>query len=787
MSSAAEVAEPPSAAARAAPALFALAIFTSAALVFLVEPMIAKLVLPKLGGSPAVWNTSMVFFQLALLGGYAYAHLIQRVQSLRLQVIIHLGLLLLGALALPLRVNGLLGDPPTGAPIPWLLGELALSIGAPFAVLSATAPLLQAWYARVRAGEPDAKNPYVLYAASNLGSFVSLLAYPIVVEPLLHLTTQRALWTGGYAVFIAIIAVLGLVGWSARKEDQAPPLPSTAKISWREKAIWTLLAAAPASLMLGVTLHLTVDIASAPFLWVIPLALYLLTFVLAFQEKPLIPLRVTLLVQAAMVCICVATLPFTTLPWPVMFAVNMATFFMTALLCHQTLAGRRPPPDRLTEFYLWLAVGGVLGGVFNALIAPLIFSTVREYPLVLVAATLARPWIRVKATARDWVWLAVTLVLAAGCWIFYERMRADVAFYQSLKLFLGDEPSNLAYWVLGLGAFSAFVVQRRAVFFTVALAALWIGAQDVAGRYNWMHSERSFFGVLRAAHFNDPRYKADTIVLLNGSTLHGAETKALTWQCHAMLYYAQVTPIGQSVTAIQARGPNKDIAVVGLGTGAVAAYKRAGDTLTYFEIDPKVLHFAFDPTYFSYTTKCAEGGPPQVIMGDARLSLAKQPANRYDLLIVDAFSSDSVPTHLLTEEALRGYLRVIKPDGVVLLHLSNRNLEIDSSAASTIRAIGAPALAQDYNEDLDKPFGWEASTDAVIFARNPQALAAFAADKRWAPPPVTTVKPWTDDYTNLIGAMIRRIKQRQAEEAAAQAAEERAEHSKARSKTPSPR
>ena len=267
MSQAAMAPEPDAVGARAAPGLFALAIFTSAGLVFMVEPMIAKLVLPKLGGSPAVWNTSMVFFQLALLVGYGYAHLLQRVESLHRQIVIHLCLLAAAAVTLPLRVNGLLGDPPTGLPIPWLLGELTLSIGAPFAVLSATAPLLQAWYARVRAGHPDAKNPYVLYAASNFGSFVSLLAYPSIVEPLLRLTTQRYLWSGGYVLFIVIVAVLGFASWRARDETETQPLPSSAPIPWREKLIWVLLAAAPASLMLGVTLHLSVDIASAPFLW----------------------------------------------------------------------------------------------------------------------------------------------------------------------------------------------------------------------------------------------------------------------------------------------------------------------------------------------------------------------------------------------------------------------------------------------------------------------------------------------------------------------------------------
>jgi SAM-dependent methyltransferase len=750
--------------ARIAPPLFALTIFTSAALVFLVEPMIAKLILPKLGGSPAVWNTSMVFFQAALLAGYAYAHLIQRVKSLHVQVGVHLGLLLVAALVLPLRVTGLLGDPPTGLPIPWLLGVLTLSIGAPFAVLSATAPLLQAWYARVRAGKPDAENPYVLYAASNLGSFVSLLAYPAVVEPLLHLSTQRALWTGAYFVFIALIAALGLITWRARADNPAPSLAPTAEVPWREKLIWVLLAAAPSSLMLGVTLHLSVDIASAPFLWVIPLAIYLLTFVLAFQRKPLIPLRYTLFTQAIAAALCLAFAPFNSLNWVFMFILNIGAFFITALMCHQTLAARRPPPDRLTEFYLWLSVGGVVGGVFNALIAPMIFSLVREYPIVMVLAVLARPWNMSRMKEREWVWLGAALGSAIAVALLYAVLRNHSNMLDGVQ----DGwimALYVAFALLGLAVMGAFMIRDRAPLFCLALAALWISAQgvavqDTAGQFTWLHSERSFFGVLRTERFLNRNYKGDVMLMFNGTTLHGAQAKNPQWLCHPMLYYAPTTPIGQTLLMMQKRAPSQAIGVVGLGSGAIAAYKRPADSLTYFEIDPKVLHFAFDPKWFSYTTKCASGLAP-VVMGDARLSLAKQPAGKFDVLIVDAFSSDSVPTHLLTEEALRSYLRVMKPGGVVLLHLSNRNLDITTSSEATIRAIGAPVLHQLYFESSAAALYWEASTDAVIFAKSPDALKDFAADHRWETPPPTTTKPWTDDYTNLIGALWRRITAKQ--------------------------
>ena len=331
---------------RLTPILFAVAIFTSASLVFVVQPMVTKLVLPMLGGSPAVWNTAMVFFQAALLAGYLYAHLLQRVGSIKLQVGAHLALLLVAALFLPLHINGWLGDPDPAAPIGWLLATLALSVGAPFAVLSATAPLLQAWFARVRAGYPDGKNPYVLYAASNLGSFLALLSYPFVIEPLTNLFGQRMGWTAGYWAFLLMVAALAFTVWRRRLDRTAEPaqLAATPPIPWREKGVLVLLAAAPSSLMLGVTAHLSTDVASAPFLWVMPLALYLLTFVIAFQTRPWIPLPVTLVLQGALGALCVVVVAFRTLDIRIAFAVHILTFFVTALMCHQTLAARRPPP-----------------------------------------------------------------------------------------------------------------------------------------------------------------------------------------------------------------------------------------------------------------------------------------------------------------------------------------------------------------------------------------------------------------------------------------------------------
>lgn len=740
---------------RLTPALFAIAIFTSASLVFVVQPMVTKLVLPMLGGSPSVWNTSMVFFQTALLAGYGYAHAVQRIGSIRIQVGVHLALLLAAALFLPLHINGWLGDPDPSAPIGWLLGTLALSVGAPFAVLSATAPLLQAWYARVRAGYPDGQNPYVLYAASNLGSFLALLSYPVLIEPLTTLSGQRWGWSGGYAAFMLMVVLLAGVVWRRRADLTQEParLATSAPISWRDKAVLVLLAAAPSSLMLGVTAHLSTDVASAPFLWVIPLALYLLTFVIAFQNRPWIPLPITLVIQGAIGAVCVLVVAFRSANWGMAFGIHLVAFFFATLMCHQMLAARRPAPDRLTEFYLLMSLGGVVGGAFTALVAPVIFNMVWEYPLVLVLVGLARPWGRGRPDGQQ-----IGALVAAACvclapvllsiWLNADD-GARGAFFQFFPMGIGQ----LAMVMLIPAAICAFLVRDRALVFTAILLMITLSSQWIARGYDWSYSERSFFGVMRVANAPDQRMGGDVHVLMHGTTLHGAQARNGLNECAPTLYYNTATPIGQSALMVQRRGPAR-IGVVGQGSGAMAAYKRAEDRMTFFEIDPMVDRLSRDPEWFTFISKCAEG-PIDTVLGDARLTLAKQPAGTYDLLIIDAFSSDAVPTHLLTAEAIQGYLRLLKPNGVVLLHLSNRNLDITMPAVAAGQALGAPLLHQIYGESSSMPEMAEASTEAVVLSRTEAGLADFRADQRWRAPKQTAVRPWTDDYVNLFGSLSR--------------------------------
>ena len=740
------------------PALFALAIFTSAALVFTVQPMATKLILPVLGGSPSVWNTAMVFFQAALLGGYAYAHLLQRIRSMKAQMAVHLALLLLAALFLPLRISGALGDPDPSAPVAWLLTTLALSIGAPFAILSATAPLMQAWYARVRAGHADGRNPYVLYAASNLGSFLALIAYPALIEPLMTLSGQRAAWSGGYAVFVLMASALAVVAWRRGREAvETAPLSRSAAIPWREKVVWVLLAAAPASLMLGVTTHLSTDVASAPFLWVAPLALYLLTFVIAFQARPLIPLPFTLVLAAALGLTCLVFTAFRTGDWLMLFGLHLTTFFFLALMCHQRLAERRPPPDRLTEFYLLLSVGGVVGGAFTALLAPVIFDGVWEYPLMLVLVGLARPLDRTPIRNTE-VYLFVLAVIACVTPPILSamfRVDWDFAWWFSDNV-TGNMP-RFTQLVLTVAIIAGLFLRDRTPAYVAIAVMIALSTHYIARGYEAKSQQRSFFGVMRVGVTQDPRLGGDVHVLMHGTTLHGAQPRDPAFACTPTVYYAPTTPIGQATQAVQRRGPGATIGVVGLGSGAMAGYKRPQDRLTFFEIDPLVDRLARDPDAFTFISDCA-AGPVRTVLGDARLTLESETPGSYDLLLIDAFSSDAVPTHLLTIEAIEGYLRLLKPDGVAILHLSNRNLDITLPAAAAAQRLGAPNLHQVYRESEAGPEMADASTEALILSPTEAGLAEFRRRPEWRVIPETEVRPWTDDYVNLAGALWRQAR-----------------------------
>jgi hypothetical protein len=732
------------AAVRPSAALFAAAAFLSAALVFLLEPMIGQLLLPRLGGSPAVWNTSLAFFQIALLLGYGYAHLLQRLGSLRRQIPAHLAVLAAAALTLPLRIGSALGQGSPHHPILWLMAVLALSVGAPFVALSATAPLLQAWFARIWAGE-EGRNPYALYAASNLGSLIGLLAYPFAVQPTTGLRVQTLAWSIGYLGFAALVALLSWTAWVARAEAAdftAPRQEVGPAPRWRERAAWLLLAAAPSSLLLGVTTQITTDVASAPFLWAPPLALYLLTFVIAFSTRPLIRPETVLLLQAAATPLCLWLAPIRTRDWLPLLCLHLVSFFLTALMCHQALARRRPHPGRLTEFYLLVSLGGVIGGAFNAFLAPVIFDDVWEYPLVLVLAALARPWTNEPAYGRT-----IALMLAGlGCVLFLAQPDVQIGVVAVSIL-------------VALTLVAAFLLRGRPPAFLLLCAGLAVAGVLEHARYQITDSRRSFFGVVQLGEADIPELGGGVRYMMHGSTVHGAEALTPAWRCTPLTYYEPTSPIGQVFTRAEANKSSLSFGLIGLGTGTASTYVRASDRMRVFEIDPLIVRLASDPRRFGYLSSCARGAV-DVVLGDARLSLEREPPGRFDVLLVDAFSSDSVPVHLLTVEAMRLYLRQIRPDGVVILHLSNRNLELVAPASAAVAEAGGASLTQAYAPPRDTPMFKDASSIVVIAARTPQALEAFRRDPRWRATNPHRARAWTDDYSNVIGALVRQMLRR---------------------------
>jgi hypothetical protein len=741
-----------------APALFVLTVFVSAALVFMVEPMIARLILPTLGGSAAVWNTSLAFFQAALLVGYLYAHLLQRLGPMRLQIAVHMVLLAAAAMVLPLHVTGALGDPQPNAPALWLVGVLTLSIGAPFAALSATAPLVQAWHARVFRAE-DAREPYGLYAASNLGSLIALLAYPIAVEPNVALRHQTLEWSLGYGVFVLVIGFLGLAIWRRSGRVAAPAIeaPAGAAVTWGERLRWIALAAIPSSLMLGVTTYITTDLGSAPFLWVAPLALYLATFIIAFQTRPLISPYWALMLQGAAVAVCGCFMRFWAAGFVEVLLIHLAAFFFTALICHQALVARRPAPAHLTDFYICLSLGGVIGGGFNAFVAPQIFNIVLEYPLVMVLSCLARPW--GSGPIKLWQWLAVAAA-ALGAVLAVMIVHPIAPLEPTVWKLTGKlEAEKLGAAVLVVTAVAAFILRGRAFLFMGAVLLLIVAASKVGERADIEHSWRSFFGVIRTSSMTVRGLGGQVRMLSHGTTLHGAQAQNPAFRCQPLLYYAHETPIGQVFDAERLRRGALSIGAIGLGAGTVASYVGPTDSMTFFEIDPLVVNVSTNSNTFSYVGECARG-PVGVVLGDARLTLAKQPEHKFDILLIDAFSSDSIPAHLLTVEAVRMYLSKLKPDGVVILHLSNRNLNLLEPAQAVVADAGGHALLQDYRADRARPSLWESSEEVVIASPTRQGLDPFRADGRWVPIRADLARPWTDDYTNLFGALVSRWREK---------------------------
>ncbi len=657
--------------------LYILTIFLSAFLLFQIQPVAAKMILPWFGGSSSVWSASMVFFQTTLLGGYLYAHWLNKKFSPRRQALIH-GLLLLASLAvLPVHADPSWKGAALAHPSWAVLVVLASSVGLPYFMLSTTGPLIQAWYARTFSGSM----PYRLYALSNLASMLGLLTYPILVEPRWAMPTQRYVWSAGYALFALVCAATawrsgrGLANESSCADEAPDTLPT-----WRDCALWILLAACASTLLLAITRHLTEDVAPVPFLWVIPLSVYLLSFILCF-DAPRYYHRPTFLALIGPALIAVAYWMDGGLKIPAMVLVLNGALFVFCMVCHGELVRRRPSPAHLTLFYLMLSIGGALGGMFTGLLAPAIFTGMFEFPIALgLCAVLAV--VVVWNGARRYLRFALAGAAACYCgWLAWD-------------------------------------------------------AHDTVTDYKVV--VRNFYSQTRVSESNDSDV-GRVLVMYHGHVKHGEQYFGGTFRHQATAYYCTACGIGQALQTLPPDAPHR-IGILGLGAGTLAAYGRSGDVIRIYEINPQVLDLAKSEfTYLSDTPARVEN-----VLGDGRLMLERDQPQNFDILIMDAFSGDSIPTHLLTLEAMRGYLRHLAPNGMLALHITNRYLDLRPVIAAAARELHLRAVG-DYYEPPEDDLLCRHS-DWVLLLRPNQAPPPHFTDLQVS----RSIRAWTDDYTTLL-------------------------------------
>jgi hypothetical protein len=792
--------------------LFVATIFTSATILFLVQPLVGKILLPFLGGTPAVWNTCMVFFQGLLLGGYFYSHMITTRLPLRSQVMVHLTVLGVAAAILLLlrfdiepltRAVSWLEPPTESNPIPWLLTVLLIAAGPPFFAVSTSAPLIQRWFSRT--GHPQAADPYFLYAASNLGSMLALVGYPFVVEPGLALESQRWLWVAGFLTLVGLTALCGFLALRVNNDPAAGQAvaagESTEPLTWARRLRWILLAAVPSSLMLGATTYMTTDIAAIPLLWIPPLALYLLSFIFVFgRMNPYVSQG--FLAALPLACMLLVFMIITEIrPGNILLSVgiHLAVLFIVSMVCHGELAKDRPEPAHLTEFYLYMSLGGVVGGLFNGLVAPLAFFSLAEYPIALLVACALCPPIGREAedtpSTRAAEWGLAGLALFGSLMLFILRGQDNDVAYRtwSHHYLVGALVAGVIAWLvtahlagqlsyrglmdcllplcmgvlvlaLLLGTYSdVLFAPLKRMAGTIGLSfpqlqailaigvplvicytfvdrsqrlALGTGAVLLAATINAMGEDaslsqrRGFFGVLQVENRreSDGRFRR----LLHGTTLHGKQFLDPDMADIPLTYYHRSGPIGQVMTSClgngyaslqpKAAGPLPKVAVIGLGTGTMACYAQKGQDLVFFDIDPLVRQISFDgkERYFSFVEDAKRrGANVELRMGDARIRMAKEPDSSYDLIAVDAFSSDAIPVHLITLEALRIFVSKLKEKGIVAFHVSNRYLDLVPVLANLAEKEDLRIL---FNSDSSENWPGKTASTWVVLSKSKESL-----------------------------------------------------------------
>ena len=739
--------------------LFASTILLSAFLLFQVQPLIAKLILPWFGGSAAVWTSCMLFFQMALLGGYAYAHWLNGRRGYH-QTFVHLGLLILSFLSLPILPNP--WWKPTGPEDPLLriLGLLTATVGLPYFLLSSTSPLLQSWYSRANGGAM----PYRFFALSNAGSMVGLLAYPVLVEPYLTSGQQAWMWSIGYGVFAFVCATVAFRSRTGKAEAVAIAAEPGAAPAWSERLLWMGLAASASALLLAVTNHLTQNVAAIPFLWVLPLSLYLLSFILCFDSDRWYRRWLFARLGAVSILGIAYAISEESSISDLKLAVGFfsVTLFILFMVCHGELARRRPAPAYLTSFYLMVSVGGAIGGLLIGFAAPYFFNALYDLPVVVSLTGFLLLYLlwRERGTGAESskfldapydrpivISLVVLLIAYAGFRIVTARFLKAPDFLKA-----GYDPAVL----LSITALLALYLLWRSrgsmddslIMFAVA-AGLAFGIAGFLGRDTWnslKHSRvlaRNFYGALVVYDQDTDGNMGPVRILRHGTIDHGEQFLWPQNQRFPTTYYARKSGVGLTIQTLQLQGP-MTVGVIGLGAGTLASYARPIDRYRIYDINPLVLKIA--QTQFTFLRDCM--APHDVVMGDARLSLEREPSQQFDVLAVDAFSGDAIPVHLLTREAYKLYWRHLKPDGVLAVHVSNRYLMLGPVVAmaavesgKTAKMVSFEANDRDSTEETDSD--WVLVSSRPGFFDQPEIKVAHKID------PIPGLRMWTDDYSNL--------------------------------------
>jgi len=738
--------------------VYAGTIFLSAFLLFAVQPMIGKIILPWFGGSAAVWNTCLLFFQAALLGGYLYAHLSTRYLKARARTMLHGALLVASLAVLPVLPAQHWKPLHVGDPSGRILLLLTVTIGLPYLLLSATSPLLQAWFVSIRPGSI----PYRLFALSNFGSFLALFSFPVLAEPLLTTHVQAYAWSVMYVLFVVLC--MG-AAWLAVKRGKEPPSGvytsanaalTSARATSRatQQILWIVLPACSSGLLLAVTNHLTQNVAPIPLLWVIPLGVYLLSFILCFEREHLYRRTVFLPLLAAGLAGSAFAIYHDQGNPDIRWAVPLfvATLFVCCLVLHGELVRLKPEPEHLTGFYLMISLGGALGGLFVAVGAPHLFQSYFELDLLLVVS---------GALASLVLWLApgewpqaerkilrvivLLLWLTGAAFLGYQARQAK----WDLSLLIISALAGAALW---MAPFWPGAAQLRIARVAIAVSTLGVAAYFTYTKLEddrrYVVAERNYYGVLRVIDVKEAPGTFGTRTLVHGNIEHGVQLTRAPLRRAPTSYYGPDSGLGRAIRYFEGHAPVR-VGVVGLGAGVTAAYCRAGDMFRFYDINPLVLQMA--TSWFTFLQDCP--GDHQVLLGDARLTMERQPSQQYDVLAIDAFTGDAVPVHLLTREAFLVYTRHLKPDGILAVHVSNRYLNLVPVVARNAVDLGRVAMQVSDDGESEEYFS---SSDWVLVSSD----RSLFRDRLFKGSNIAKMqpglRPWTDDYSNLIQILLKK-------------------------------